>query len=249
MRAVLAGTFLAVTLAVAGCGGGSHPSSTSSTGASGNGEASKSAQKILVDAANAASAATSVHIAGKVLSPTGKFGSGQIGNGQIALDLKISEGVGATGSITLGGQKVDLVIDGPDGYMKAPPEFWAKVGGSTQSTLVSMFGNKWVKFSANTPQFSGFKTFTNTKNFFTKLTSGTGTLTNTGTSTYQGQSVVSITSSAKPGTIYIAAEGKPYPVAIVSSGATTGALSFTDWNTPVTITAPSGAIDFTGIGG
>ena len=112
MRKALAGTLLVVAFAVAGCGGGSSPS-----GSGGNGEASKSAQQVLTDAVAAAKGASSFRMSGQVAT----------GGQQIGLDLTVVKGKGAMGSMTLKGQKVDLVVIGSDGYMKADAAFCSDV--------------------------------------------------------------------------------------------------------------------------
>ena len=61
--------------------------------------------------------------------------------------------------------------------------------------------------------------------------------------TVNGQKVVALTDTAKHGTLYVAASGKPYPVAIVKSGANGGRISFGQFNKPVSLTPPPNAID------
>src|SRR5438045_1851855 len=112
MRVILAGIALALVLAfvAAGCGGSGGSSNPTTTASSGNGEASKPATQVLADAVKAARAASSLHLGGDVST----------GGKQIGLDLSVAKDKGATGSMTLNGQKVDLVVDGKDGYMRAP---------------------------------------------------------------------------------------------------------------------------------
>ena len=236
MRAFFVGTLLVVAFAVAGCGGSS--SSAGSTNSSGNGEASKSAQQVVTDAAKAAEAASSLHMSGQVSS------SGQ----QIGVDLTIAKGKGATGSLTLKGHKVDLVVIGSDAYMKAGAAFWTQFGGSSGSAIAQLVADKWIKTSATNPLFAGFAAIANSKSFF-DLTSNHGTFTNKGATTYKGQSVVAINGTTQ-GTLYVAATGTAYPVAIVKTGAGAGAsITFDNWNQSVTLTAPSGAIDFSHLPG
>jgi len=70
---------------------------------------------------------------------------------------------------------------------------------------------------------------------FDGLSSFTGTPTNKGATTYNGQSVVAIDRGSKSGTVYVAATGTPYPVAIVSPGRS---FTFDSRNKPVTLTPP-----------
>jgi hypothetical protein len=41
----------------------------------------------------------------------------------------------------------------------------------------------------------------------------------------------------------VATSGKPYPLQIAKGGSESGTITFSDWNKPVTITAPSNAVD------
>jgi len=236
VRYFVAAAIVAAALAVAGCGGGSSPAAS----AGGNGEAAKSAQQIFADTVRAAKGASSFHMSGQIST----------GGQQIALDLSIAKGKGAQGSITLKGQKVDLIVVGKDAYMKAGPAFWTQFGGSAGSTIAQMLAGKWVKFPAANPQFAGFSAFTSSS-LFDKLSSSHGTLSKKGATTYQGQSVVAILDSSKTGgTLYVAGTGTPYPVAIKGTGSSTqGAISFDKWGQPVSLTAPSGALDFSSLGG
>jgi hypothetical protein len=224
---------LLVVLVVAACGGVSSPSG------SGNGEASKSAQQVLTDAVHAADGASSQHISGQLTSH-GK---------QIGVDLTVVKGKGATGSFTYKGQKVDLLIIGTDAYMKAGAAFYAQFGGASGSAIGQMLQGKWLKFSTKDPQFGPITGIADSKTIFDELTSTHRTLTNKGATTYKGQSVVAIFDRTKSGTLYVAATGTHYPVAIVKTGAATGTITFDDWNKPVPLTAPSGAIDLSTLGG
>ncbi len=50
--------------------------------------------------------------------------------------------------------------------------------------------------------------------------------------------------------LYVAATGKPYPVALVGGKkGQTGSIRFSDWNRHVSLSAPSGALDISQFGG
>lgn len=232
MRSFLAGTLLTVALLVAGCGG-SGGSPAGSTNSSGNGEASKSGKQVLTDAVQAAKDASSFRMSGDV----------NTGSQQIGLDLTIVKGKGATGSMTLKGQKVDLMIVGTNAYMKADAAFWRQFGGSSGSTIAQLVAGKWFKFPTTNPQFGALAEFANSS-VLDGLASTTGTITNKGATTYHGENVVALDGGRENGTLYVAGTGTPYPVAIAKTGGSSGgAIVFDNWNESVTLTAPSGAID------
>lgn len=223
MRGRVTGALLVVAFSVAGCGGGS------SSNGSGNGEASKPAQRVLADAAKAADAASSYHESIR-LDPEATRS-----------DLAIVKGKGLIGSETIGDQKVDVVSIGSRGYMRAPAGFLRLF--EDRGTAAKLDG-RWVAFPASDARF-GEKTLVNSR--FDNLNSATGTPTNKGATTYNGQSVVAIDRGSKDGTIYVAATGTPYPVAIIDPLGRS--YTFDSWNKPVTLTPPPGAVDLSKLGG
>lgn len=224
----LASALVVGALITAGCG--SSGSSNSSTAS--NGEASKTGTEVLTDAKAATQAATSVHV---VLTGLNATVTG------VALDL--SRGNGASGTVTFKGQPVQIVASGQTVYMKGSASFWTQATGSASSA--KLFADKWLKVPASTASsaVSGMSSLTDMSTLFTSLLSPSGTVTNAGLSTYEGTRAVKLT-NGKGGVLYVAATGSPLPVGVTqpaSQGAGNG--SFTNWNAPVTITVPAGAID------
>jgi hypothetical protein len=237
MRSFLAGIVLVVVLVAAGCGGSSS-SKTTPANSSGNGEASKPAQQVLTDAVKAAESASSLHMGGNVSS----------GGQQIGLDLQIAKDKGATGTMTLNGQKVDLVVVGKDGYLKAGPAFFKLFAGANGATIAQLLAGRWLKFPVDNAQFGPLVGISSANSLFEQLKSGSDPhLKNNGATTYQGQSVVAL--EGKNGTLYVSATGQPYPVALAKTGSGGGAITFGDWNQPVSLTAPTNVLDFSKLGG
>src|SRR5690349_19713019 len=111
MRAsALALVLLGVLLA--GCG--SHSSSESS-----NGEASKSADKVLADAKAAVDGASSARVSGNIVS----------GGTPIKLDLSMANGQ-AKGSMSTSGLSFDLVRIGNTAYIKGSDDFYKHFAGA-----------------------------------------------------------------------------------------------------------------------
>ena len=85
---------------------------------------------------------------------------------------------------------------------------------------------------------------------FAGISSHHGKVANDGKTTYKGADVVVIRDKSDNSKLYVAATGKPYPVALVSGlKGQSGAITFDDWNKPVSLSAPSGAIDISQFGG
>ena len=85
---------------------------------------------------------------------------------------------------------------------------------------------------------------------FAEVSSNHGKLVNDGTTDYNGQQVVKIRDTSDNSKLYVAATGKPYPVAIVGGKKSASiTLRFDRWNNSVSLTAPKGAIDISQFGG
>ncbi len=218
MRAFF-GTVLTV-LALAACGGG---------GGSDNGVASKSPEQIVAAAQSAIQSATSVHVAGSLVS-----------NGQpVSLDLDILSGKGAKGQISEGGLSFQILASGSTVYIKGSSAFLQHFGGSTAATV---FAGKWLKGSA-TGQLAAIEEFTNLHALFNQILSGHGKLAKGSTSTVNGQKVVGINDTTRGGTLYVATTGKAYPIEVSRSGSGGGKLSFSNYDESVSLSPPPGAID------
>jgi len=73
---------------------------------------------------------------------------------------------------------------------------------------------------------------------------------NDGPTTYKGAKVVAIRDTSDGSKLYVAATGRPYPVAIVAGRkGKSGAVTFGDWNKSVSLSAPSDAIGIDQFGG
>lgn len=221
----LAAALAVGALIAAGCGS----SGSSSTG--NNGDATKTAAQVLADAKAATQSASSVHV-----SITGLSGTVS------AAALDLARGTGATGTLAFKGQPVDLVVIGDTTYFKGTVGFWTQTTGS--ASTAKLFAGKWLKIPSATAASSvgNIKSLTDMTTFFSGLLTPTGRITNDGATTFHGQPAIKLTST-KGDALYVAAIGQPYPLGIsqaTSQGAGQG--TFTNWNTPVTVTAPAGAI-------
>ena len=84
---------------------------------------------------------------------------------------------------------------------------------------------------------------------FAKVSSGHGKLVNDGKTSYKGRQVVAIRDASDSSKLYVAATGKPYPVALVGgTKGQSGTITFGDWNKSVSLSAPKDAIDISQLG-
>lgn len=216
-------------LVLAGCGG--HGKSASS-----NGEASKSADTVLADAKAAADGASSAHVSGSIVS----------GGTPITIDLSMG-GDKAKGSMSTNGLGFDLVRIGETAYIKGSDDFYKHFAGAA---IAQLLHGKWLKASIVSGRFASLAPLTSISVLFGKVASNHGKLANDGSKTFNGQKVVEIRDTSDNSKLYVAATGKPYPVAIVGGKKNqSGTISFDNWNQSLSVSAPKGAIDISKLGG
>ncbi len=219
---------VASAVLLAGCGG---------SGAKSNGEAANAPKQVVADALNAALGAKGVRVSGSIVS------SGST----LTLDIRIVKGAGGSGEMTQQGLSFQLIRIGDKAYIKGSDAFWKKFGGAGVATLLH---DKWLAGPATTGNFASLTALTDISKLFNGALGAHGTLKNAGETTYKGQKVVAIQDTTKGGTLYVAATGTPYPIAIVApNSGKNGAITFGDWNKTVSISAPKGAIDMSKLGG
>lgn len=225
--------FVVVAVLLSGCGSGSSNKTDSS---SSNGEASLSANQVLADAEATAKSASSVHVAG----------GGFSGKQPIHVDLSLGD-KDATGSLSINGLQLDIIRTGGTTYVRGSDAFYKHYAGAAAAAFLH---DKWLKVPASNGLLAQVGPFTNTDAFFKDIATKHGKLVNQGATTYNGQDVVAIHDTTKDGTLYVAANGKPYPVAIVSTGGDKrGTITFGDWNKSFSVSAPKDALDLSQLGG
>jgi hypothetical protein len=229
MRASALALVLTAAL-LAGCGGHGKAAKP-------NDEASKSANQVFADARAAATSASSARVAGTLVSNGTPF----------TLDLSMVGGKGAKGSVSVNGLAFDLVKIGDIAYIKGSDAFYRHFAGPAIAQLIH---GRWIKASTANGRFRSFAPLTSVAGLFARIDASHGKLVNDGKKTYRGQEVVVIRDTSDDSKLYVAATGKPYPVAIAGGNKKqSGRITFGDWNEHVSLSAPGGAIDISKFGG
>ena len=186
-------------------------------GSSSNGIASKSPTEILSASKAAALAASSVHL--------------HTTSGEVVLDMKLAS-AGASGHLTLSGATLEMIRIGSDLYLKAPASLYQKIGINAKIPP-----DTWIKLTAGTvPSLAAFTEMREQLSRLLNLAS----LTKGPTTTLEGQKVVELQQKLKvfSRSLYIATTGKPYPLQSLLKGRVAGKTTLSEWDTPVTLTAP-----------
>jgi len=211
----------ALAVIAGGCGGSS------------SNESKKTATQIVQDAVAAVKDVKGVHMDGTFIS-SGK---------RVALTLDLGQQSGK-GTLVLGDAHADVARIGNVSYIRANSAFWKVFAGSGAALLLH---DRWLSGSTTKPPLNAFAQFLSIDSLLKEAFTGTAShkLKKLGTRTYKGQEVIAISDPADHETLLVAATGKPYPVAATGQGT----IAFSDWNKDVSVTAPKGATDITGLGG
>jgi hypothetical protein len=210
-------------LVVAGCGGGST-----------NGEAKKPAGRVVTDAQQAAARARIVHVVGN-----------GIDNGTpLKLDLWLANGKGK-GHLEERGAGFDVVRIGDTMYVKGSSAFLKRFAGAAAAALLH---DRWLKAPATKGPLAALAPLTDKRQFMRASLGQHGKLENRGLTERRGAKVVQIVDTTQGGSLFVAAEGTPYPVAL-AGGQAQGNVSFSDWDAGESIVAPKGALDLSKLPG
>ncbi|MCW2952145.1 MAG: hypothetical protein JWQ48_1315 [Conexibacter sp.] len=199
---------------------------TQATTTANNGIADKSADQILAAAIAAAKGASAVHVAGAT--------------GNVRLDLRLVRGKGASGTISQGANDFKIISVGPSIFLKGSAAFYRQVGGAGAAQLLR---DRWLKVPATGRDFASFAALTDMDTLVDQALKPDGrTISKGAVATVDGQQVVPLASDRRKGTLYVLAGGQPYPLEIVQNGGS-GRITFDGWDKPVTVTAPTDAVD------
>lgn len=221
--------------------GSSAPASASATPA-GADTASLTATEILARTKTAFKAVKSVHVTG----------GGKSGQDTFAVDMRYTSANTAIGTLTNGGQTIELRRVGSVVYLKASKAFWAATAGAKAATA---FGGKFVKAPVTDQRVAAVVSLTDKGAFIDAALTSTSGVTKGATKTVNGTPAIPLTIKASSGgsTLYVAATGEPLPVEVLpqAGGTDTGKVDFLDYGAAVTAPVPPAAqrVDVTTIPG
>jgi hypothetical protein len=223
MRRVLACWLALVALVLAGCGGSSGPKS--------NGIDDMTPTQIVTEMKKAIASAESVHISG----------TGTSGGTQLSLDLRLARDKGGAGHVELGGFGFDIVRIDQKLYFKADAKALTHYAGSAVAQLLA---GRWFEVRASSSGFGSFTPLTDLQKLMNQILTASGRVVKGDETTIGDQPALALTDSKNGGTLYVATTGPAYPLELKPGGSNSGSITFTDWDQPVTLTAPKGALDY-----
>ena len=256
--AAAAAAFALVTggAVLAGCGSSSSDTAASTAASDAaaqppNGVEKLPAKEILTKSQAAAKAASSVTVTGTIAE------GGEETSFDLVLGADASEGTFATNGVELS----IVIVDGKS-YFKVPGDGWATLLGSggaegraAGEKIASLVGDKWLLLPADPeslddaggvlgPLLATFGALFQKDGFLEAMLTPDGGASVKGTGDANGTPVVFLEGATGEGTLAIQTVGEPYPVQIKGDGAeSAGEITFSDWNAPVSVTAPTDVVD------
>jgi hypothetical protein len=225
-------------LLLAGCGGSDDvaaapaPAPAPSSSAAPTTE-SRTGTEVAGAAADALEAAGSTHVAGTV------------GTGAEAqtLDLQL-QGEDVMGTVTAGGQTVQLLTVSGVSYLQAAADFWAGFGAPADAA--AQLDGQWVKVPAEQAADLGELTLAGLADEL--RTPSDGEIEDAVTTEQLDGEDVLVVKQADGSALYVAGGEQQLPRKIVDGGAEAGTLVFDHYGEKADITVPADALDLSELG-
>lgn len=230
----LLASLAATAILVAGCGSTTDPPDVSATtsvpAVAPNGVEKLSATGIVAKARTAAGQASAVRIKGDITQ-----------NGErTRFDMRLLADRGGTGTLTVQGGSVQITRIGRRAYMKGTTAFWTAAAGPAAAELLA---GRYLKMSTSEPEMAGLISFTDFGVLMNELFKDTRDkdLRKGREKRTDGRRAITVTmTGADGGVLYVALDGKPYPLRIESlpSAKDRGKVEFHDYDEPFALKAP-----------
>jgi hypothetical protein len=176
---------------------------------------------------------------------------------RMSLDMALDKKGQCAGTISEGQGKTELIKTGDTLYMRYDEKFLRAQGKNDPKAetdaVVEMLAGKWTKMAATGSDAKEMASFCDLDTTLAEFEDGSSNATRGKTTTVDGTPAIVL--REKDGkdtyTLYVATEGKPYLLKVVSKTAEDpGTVTYSDFDKPVPAEAPKGkVIDLDALGG
>lgn len=195
---------------------------------SSNGIASDSPARALARVEAAAAEAATVRVAGYLQGPARP----------LTIDMELFRGEGGSGTLQVGDLQTKLrQVDGWIYVKPNPPLLRELVGPRAARSLAG----RWLKAPAGHGPLAPLASLTELRSVLLGTLSSHHMLRTVGVRSVAGRPAVLLRDLSNGATLYVAATGSPYPLAIVRPGG--GTLTFERWNQEVVLEAPANPLN------
>ena len=229
------GTSAAVTTTGSSPGSSATSAPASATGSpASTGKLTGTAATALVTKAVAnTKAAPSVVVKGTGVS-TGTAGQ------TVTFDLTLVQKAGCEGTIAQSKTETfQLVETGGSVWLKPSTAYYASL--KISKAALALVADKWIKVKSTDSQIGDLPKICSFSGLFGSLKTPTGASYVATPTTYQGQSAYEVTQAGQQGYAYVTNSATPMLAKLAEPGASGGVITFAEYSTPLTITAPSAA--------
>lgn len=243
---------------LAGCGSSaSSGDATTATSAAetstlpANGIEKLAATEILTKSQAATKAASSVTVKGTITD----------GGKDTSIDLVLGANA-SEGTITTGGAELSTAFVDGKAYFKTSGDGWATLlgsaggeAGAAGKDIADVLGDSWLMLPTDPGSLdeaggvigiamATFSGLIQKDSLLEAFLSPSGDISVAGTGEVNGTPVVFLEAATGDGKLAIQTVGEPYPVQVAGDGADgSGEITFSNWNAPVDVTAPTDVVD------
>ena len=117
----------------------------------------------------------------------------------------------------------------------------ARPGQAGAKAALALVADKWIKVKSTDAQIGDLPKICSFSGLFGSLKTPTGASYVATPTTYAGQPAYEVTQSGQQGYAFVTNSATPMLAKLAEPGANGGVITFTEYSTPLTITAPSPA--------
>jgi hypothetical protein len=153
----------------------------------------------------------------------------------VGYDVRYAKGKGATGTVNAGTGQIKLIAIGSDVYFTGDAKVLAQFGAAGAA-------GTWFKTTTSSPVGKALAELTDVNKLSDQMFKPSGAIEVGDGKDVDGKRTVGLTDKGpQGGTLYVAAEGEPYPLLIEppAEKKDQGDARFSDYGVPVQLTAPA----------
>jgi hypothetical protein len=158
----------------------------------------------------------------------------------VSFDLTLVQKAGCQGTIAQSKTETfQLVETGGSVWLKPSTAYYTSL--KISKAALALVADKWIKVKSTDSQIGDLPKICTFSGLFGSLKTPTGASYVATPTTYQGHSAYEVTQAGQQGYAYVTNAATPMLVKLAEPGASGGVITFTEYSTPLTITAPSAA--------
>jgi len=158
----------------------------------------------------------------------------------VTFNLTLVQKAGCQGTIAQSATETfQLVETGGSVWLKPSAAYYASL--KLDKAALALVSDKWIKVKSTDAQIGDLPKICSFSGLFGSLKIPTGASFVATPTTYQGQNAYEVTQAGQQGYAFVTNTATPMLAKLAEPGTSGGVITFTEYSTPLTITAPSAA--------